>query len=132
MSSFLEVAALEAQRSARTQRGFSILRAAPAGWCALELEMEVLADVIRVHLRRTDPVVAVRGREIGVVLVEAVGDEVHAPLARIREAVERHLAHLEVRIGWGSVGPGQLGTWQEAWRWAGQLLVAEAAVPAAA
>ena len=68
----------------------------------------------------------------GVLLIEAVGGEVQAPLCRIREAIGRHLAHLDVRIGWGSVGPGQLGTWQEAWRWAGQLLVAEAAVPAAA
>jgi hypothetical protein len=61
-----------------------------------------------------------------------VGDGVHAPVSRLREALARHLPEMEVRIGWASVGPGQRQTWQEAWRWAGQLLVADAAVPAAA
>ena len=132
MSSLLEVAALEALRSARTQRGFTLLRAAPAGWCALEAEVNVLASVMRAHLRKTDSVIALRDREVGVVLIETAGIEVHAPLARIRDAVERHLPRLDVRIGWASAGPGQRRTWQEAWRWAGQLLVADAAAPAAA
>ena len=130
MSSLLEIAALEALRCSRSRRGFSFLRAAPAGFAALELEIGVLESVMRAHLRKTDSVVQVRGREIGVVLIEVFGEEVQAPLARVREAVARHLGHLHVRIGWASVGPDQ--RWQEAWRWAGQLLVAEAAVPAAA
>ncbi len=132
MTSLLDIAALEALRTTRTQRGFSLLRAAPAGWCALEAEMDVLAAVFRAHLRKTDFVVAMREREVGVVLIETVGAEVHAPLARIRDAIERDLPRLDVRIGWASVGPGQRRTWQEAWRWAGQLLVADAAAPAAA
>jgi len=127
-----EIAALEVQRSVRSDRWFSLLRIAPAGWAALDLEMEVLASAIRAHLRRTDAVLRVRDREIGVVLIEAVGDGVHAPVSRLREALARHLPEMEVRIGWASVGPGQRQTWQEAWRWAGQLLVADAAVPAAA
>ena len=132
MTSLNEIAALEMQRSVRSDRWFSLLRIAPAGWAALELEMEVLASTIRAHLRRTDAVLRVREREIGVVLIEAVGDGVHAPVSRLREALARHLPEMEVRIGWASVGPGQRQTWQEAWRWAGQLLVADAAVPAAA
>jgi len=35
-----------------------------------------------------------------------------------------------LRIGWASVGPGHQQTLEEAWRWAGQLLVADTAVPA--
>ena len=132
MTSLNEIAALEMQRSVRSDRWFSLLRIAPAGWAALELEMEVLASTIRPHLRRTDAVLRVRDREIGVVLIEAVGDGVQAPVSRLREALARHLPEMEVRIGWASVGPGQRQTWQEAWRWAGQLLVADAAVPAAA
>jgi hypothetical protein len=132
VTSLLEIAAREALRTARTQRGFSLLRAAPAGWSALDSETEALASVIRAHLRKTDWVLAMREREVGVVLIEAVGDEVHAPLARVREAIGSLLPQLDVRIGWASVGPGQRRTWQEAWRWAGQLLVADAAAPAAA
>jgi len=132
VTSLNEIAALEMQRSVRNDRWFSLLRIAPAGWAALELEMEMLASTIRAHLRRTDAVLRVRDREVGVVLIEAAGDGVHAPVSRLREALARHLPEMEVRIGWASVGPGQRQTWQEAWRWAGQLLVADAAVPAAA
>jgi hypothetical protein len=129
--SLQEVASLEACRSTRTGRGFSLLRVAPAGWAALESEVEVLANLIGAHLRRTD-FVQVRGLEVGVVLVEATEQEVHSPLSRIRAAAAVHLPRMDLRIGWASVGPGQRRTWQEGWRWAGQLLVADAAVPAAA
>jgi hypothetical protein len=132
MTSLEEIAAQETQRAVRSDRWFSLLRVAPAGWAALNAEMEVLASAIRAHLRRTDAVVRVRDREIGVVLIETVGDAVQVPLARVRTALDRHLPELEIRIGWASVGPGHRPTWEEAWRWAGQLLVADAAVPAAA
>jgi hypothetical protein len=132
MTSLSEVASLEVYRATRTDRWFSLLRIAPVGWAALDGEMQVLASLVRAHLRRTDAVLRVRDREVGVVLIEAVGDAAVAPLARLREALARQLPELEVRIGWASVGPGQRPTWQEAWRWAGQLLVAEAAIPAAA
>jgi hypothetical protein len=127
-----EIATLEAQRAIRSDRWFSLLRLAPAAWSALDAEVEALEATVRAHLRRTDAVRRVREREVGVVLVEAVGDSVQVPLARLRTALARHLPEMEVRIGWASVGPGQQPTWQEAWRWAGQLLVADAAVPAAA
>ncbi|HYS11058.1 MAG TPA: hypothetical protein VEP66_20135 [Myxococcales bacterium] len=132
MTSLDEIAAQEMQRAVRSDRWFSLLRMAPAGWAALNAEMEVLASAIRAHLRRTDAVVRVRDREIGVVLIETVGDAVQVPVVRVRAALDRHLPELEIRIGWASVGPGHRPTWQEAWRWAGQLLVADAAVPAAA
>ncbi len=74
----------------------------------------------------------VREREIGVLVIEAIDEQVHAPVMRIRAAAAEHLPKLEIRIGWASVGPGHKRPWQEAWRWAGQLLVADAAAPAAA
>ncbi len=127
-----EVAAWEAGRAARSGRGFSLLRIAPVGWAALDDELDALANLIGANLRRTDFVQRVREREVGVVLIEAMDGQVHAPLERIRAAAVEHLPRLELRIGWASVGPGQKRSWQEAWRWAGQLLVADAAVPAAA
>jgi hypothetical protein len=130
--SLQEIAALEAQRAIRSDRWFSLLRFAPAGWAALDEEVLMLEATVRAHLRRTDAVRRVREREVGVVLVETVGDGVLVPLARIRDALEWHFPDIDVRMGWASVGPGQHATWQEAWRWAGQLLVADSAVPAAA
>jgi len=132
MTTLHEIATMEVQRAARNDRWFSLLRIAPLGWAALDGEVEALAGTVRAHLRRTDAVVRVREREVGVVLIEAVGDAVQVPIARVREALARHLPELQVRIGWASVGPDQRATWQEAWRWAGQLLVADAAIPAAA
>jgi hypothetical protein len=132
MSTLQEIATLEMQRAVRSDRWFSLLRVAPAGWAALEADLAVIEAIVRAHLRRTDQVVRVREREIGVLLIEAPGDDVHIPLARVREAFATHLPQLDVRVGWASVGPGQRATWQDAWRWAGQLLVAGAAIPAAA
>ena len=90
------------------------------------------AGLVSAHLRRTDFVQRIREREVGVVLIESAGDQVLAPVSRIQEAARQHLPKLEFLIGYASVGPGQKRTWQEAWRWAGQLLVADAAAPAAA
>jgi hypothetical protein len=127
-----EIAALEADRAVRSGRWFSLLRLAPAGWAALELDIYMLQALVSAHLRRTDAVRALREREVGVVLVETVGDAVRVPVGRLRRAISQDFPHLEIGIGWASVGPGQQLTWQDAWRWAGQLLVADAAVPAAA
>ena len=127
MSTLYELASREALRMARTGRGFSLVRIAPAGWLALEDEIDVLRNLAEAHLRKTDAVVRVR-QEIGVVLTETTGADAIAAVARLRPAV--CLPKLEVRIGWAAVMPGQ--RWEEAWRWAGQLLVADAAIPAAA
>jgi GGDEF domain-containing protein len=132
MTSFLEAASLEALRAARTGRCFTLLRLAPSGWAALDADLQVLTRLVTAHLRRTDFVARVREREVGVVLIEAGPEQAQAPLQRIQAAARIHLPRLEVRIGWAAVGPDQKPTWQEAWRWAGQLLVADAAVPAAA
>jgi hypothetical protein len=127
-----EIASLETSRTARSGRGFSMLRIAPAGWAALEGELDVLATLVSAHLRHTDFVERLAGREVGAVLIDAVGMEVQALLARVRVAVAMHFPNAQFLAGWASVGPGHQRTWQEAWRWAGTLLVADAAVPAAA
>jgi hypothetical protein len=125
-----QAAALEAQRTARSGRGFSLLRIAPASWSWRGGEMEVLANVVASQLRKTDLAMSVREREVGAVLIELVQAEV--VVARVRGAIGRKLPWMEVRIGWAAVGPGQQRTWQEGWKWAGQLLVADGAVKAAA
>jgi hypothetical protein len=125
-----QFAALEALRVGRSGRGFSLLRVAPIGWAALDAEVEVLAAVVSAHLRRSDFVDRVREREVGVVLIETVQAE--AVAARLRAVLAERVPKLEVRIGWSAVGPDQQRTWREAWRWAGQLLVADAAIKAAA
>jgi hypothetical protein len=127
-----QAALLETSRAMRTGRWFSLLRIAPVGWSALQSELEVLANLISAHLRHTDLVENRETREIGVLLYDTVGAQVLAPVERVRTAAQSHLPKLEVRIGWATVGPGQRRTWQEGWRWAGQLLVADAAIPAAA
>jgi hypothetical protein len=132
MSTLQEVASQEAHRAVRSGRWFSVLRIAPPGWVALDSDMEEIVALVRAHLRRTDAVLRVRGREVGVVLIDTVGDDVHVPVERLRDVFALQLPWLELRVGWASVGPGQRPTWQDAWRWAGQLLVAAAAVPAAA
>jgi hypothetical protein len=125
-----QAAALEAGRTARSGRGFSLLRIAPSSWVADSGELEVLANVVAGHLRCTDFAVSVREREVGAVLLEVV--QADAVVARLREAIGRKLPWMDVRIGWAAVGPGQQRTWQEGWKWAGQLLVADAAVRVAA
>jgi len=131
-SSLQEIASLEAERAVRSGRWFSLLRLAPSGWLALDVRVGMLEALVRAYLRRTDGVCRVRDYEIGVVLVETTGRKVLAPLARLKKAIARELPELDVWIGWAPVGPEQQLRWEEAWRWAGQLLVADAAVPAAA
>jgi hypothetical protein len=128
--SLQQAAALEALRTARSGRGFSLLRIAPSGWLADAGELEVLANVVAGAVRKTDYAVSVRELEVGVVLVELT--QVDAVVARLRAVIGKKLPWMEVRIGWAAVGPKQLQTWQEGWKWAGQLLVADAAVRAAA
>jgi hypothetical protein len=129
---FQQTAMVEALRSARTGRGFTLVRVAPAGWAALDAEMDALASTLEATVRRTDTVLRTRDREVGVVLIESVEEQAQPPIARMRAAAALHLPKMELRIGWASVGPGHRRSWEEAWRWAGQLLVADAAVPAAA
>lgn len=131
MSTLVEVAEKEQLRTARSGRGFTLLRIAPAGWAARDAEVAALKALVEAHVRKTDFVLLVRGREVGVVLVDTVGVGAFCAVTRLRPVL-REPADLGVRIGWASVGPGQRRTWEEAWRWAGQLLVADAAIPAAA
>jgi hypothetical protein len=125
-----QAAALEAQRAARSGRGFSLLRIAPSGWVADPGELDVLANVVSSQLRKTDFAVSVREREVAALLIEVV--QADAVMVRLRGAIGRKLPWMEVRMGWAAVGPGHQQTWQEGWKWAGQLLVADAAVRAAA
>jgi hypothetical protein len=130
VTTFEEFAALEAKRSRRSGRWFTLVRIAPVGWAALDEEVGALARVVGAVVRRTDFVHPRRDREVAVVLVETDLLESKVPLERIREAALERMPELQLRIGCASVGPGQ--PWQEAWRWAGTMLVADAAVPAAA
>lgn len=125
------VALVESQRTARSGRGFSLLRIAPLGWLALEEEMRCLEALVSARLRGTDFVTRVRDCEVGVVLIETVDGEVAAPLQRVREAAVAHFPKLDLRFGWASVGPRQGNTWQEAWRWAGEVLLGDGARAAA-
>lgn len=124
-SSLLQIAAIEAERSARSGRGFALVRIAPVGWAALDHEIDALEALVSAQLRRTDFVQRVREREVGAVLIETAGEQVRAPLARIRAATASQLPKLAVRLGWASVGGGGHRSWQEAWRWAGEVLVGD-------
>ena len=106
------------------------MRIAPSGWVADSGELEVLANVVAGAVRKTDYAVSVRELEVGVVLVELT--QADAVVARLRAVIGKKLPWMEVRIGWAAVGPKQLQTWQEGWKWAGQLLVADAVARAAA
>jgi hypothetical protein len=124
------IAALEARRSLRTGRGFTLVRLAPVGGAPLDGELLALERLVEAELRSTDHVQRTDRRELGVVLTETTGLAATAPLARLRMAIATELPLLKVRIGWATAGPS--GQWQEAWRWAGTMLVADATVPAAA
>ncbi len=126
-----EFATLESKRARRTGRWFSIARIAPVGWAALDEEVAALACLVEAFLRHTDFVVRKREREVDVVLVETTGAAaVNVALERILQAAAERMPELQLKIGCSAVGPDR--QWQEAWRWAGALLVANAAAPAAA
>lgn len=127
-----EVAAIEAKRSLRTGRGFTLVRIAPFGWAALEADLEVLERIAECELRKTDCVQRTPNRELGLVLVDTTTAAAGVPIARVRAAAALHLPGLRLGIGWCCVGPGESRGWQEAWRWAGTMLVADSTVPAAA
>jgi hypothetical protein len=127
---FEEFAALETKRARRSGRWFALVRIAPVGWAALDGEVEALAGVVGAVLRRTDFVHRKRDREVAVVLVETGALEASVPLERIRKEAMERMPELQLRIGCAAAGPGQ--QWQETWRWAGRMLVADAAAPAAA
>jgi hypothetical protein len=118
----------EERRSRRNGRPFTLLRIAPPVRAGDVAELERLRASAASVLRSTDLVRAVGG-EVVAVLLEASPLQASAPVARIRGALEAAKLGFSARIGWATVGPGQRGSWQEAWRWAGALLLAE---PAAA
>jgi hypothetical protein len=118
----------EERRSRRNGRPFTLLRIAPPVRAADSAELERLRAPVASVLRSTDLVRAVGG-EVVAVLLEASPLQASAPVARVRAALEAAKLGFEPRVGWATVGPGQRSSWQEAWRWAGALLLAE---PAAA
>jgi hypothetical protein len=118
----------EERRSKRTGRPFTLVRLAPPVRAADSAELDRLRGAVAAELRSTDLVRALAG-EVVAVLLEASPAQAAAPVGRIRTALERTVLGFAPRLGWASVGPGQRGSWQEAWRWAGALLLAE---PAAA
>ncbi len=133
MTSLQQMAALETRRGLRSGRGFTLVRIAPVGWAVLEQELLVLERIAESQLRRTDFVQhSLPHREVGLVLVETLEPAARVPIERLRAALGEQFPGLQVGIGWCCVGPGHKRGWEEAWRWAGTMLVADAAVPAAA
>lgn len=133
MTSLQHVAAIETRRGRRSGRGFTLVRVAPVGRTLSDDELTVLERFAEAHLRRTDYVQrSLPHREVGVVLVETLEPAARVPVERLRAACAEQFPGLPVGIGWCCVGPGHPRGWEEAWRWAGTLLVADAAVPAAA
>lgn len=133
MAGLQQVAALETGRCLRSGRGFTLVRIAPLGWAVLEPELLVVERIAESQLRHTDFVArSLPHREVGVVLVETLDLAARVPIERVRAALGELLPGLPVAIGWCCVGPGHKRGWEEAWRWAGTMLVADAAVPAAA
>lgn len=123
--------AVEAQRASRTGRAFTLVRINLGGPPPLE-QRDILRRVVLSELRGTDFVHETRAGELGVLLPETAGPEATTPIERVREALGQAMPEIHVSIGSAGAGPGTGRSWQEAWRWAGTLLVADAAVPAAA
>lgn len=133
MTSLQHVAVQETRRGRRSGRGFTLVRIAPVGWAMQEPELTVLERFAEAQLRRTDFVQrSLPHREVGLVLVETLEPAARVPIERLRAALGAQFPALQLGIGWCSVGPGYRRGWEEAWRWAGTMLVADAAVPAAA
>jgi hypothetical protein len=130
MMTIEDFASREQKRARRGGKWFSVVRVAPVGWGALDEEVEALTRIVEGALRRTDFVQRRRDREVGVVLVETSGSQLDVPLARIRKASALYMPDLRLLVSAAPVEPGR--QWEEAWRWAGELLLANAAVPAAA
>jgi Zn-dependent protease len=118
----------EERRSRRNGRPFTLLRVAPPVRAADSSEIERLRASVASVLRATDLVRAL-GSEVVAVLLEASPLQASAPVGRVHAALEAAKLGFSPRVGWATVGPGQRSSWQEAWRWAGALLLAE---PAAA
>jgi len=122
-----DAALLEAQRSAGS---FSLVRISPAGVRANGGELRAVETVVKALVRRTDVVARFEERELGVELPDVV--EAEQVVERLRKELERKMPGVDLRIGWGAVGPGHEPSWREGWRWAGQLAVADGAIRAAA
>jgi Zn-dependent protease len=118
----------EERRSRRNGRPFTLLRVAPPVRAGDPTEVERLRAAVASVLRSTDLVRALGG-EVVAVLLEASPLQAAAPVTRVGAALEAAKLGFSPRVGWATVGPGQRSSWQEAWRWAGALLLA---APAAA
>jgi hypothetical protein len=133
MTSLHHLVVQETRRGQRSGRGFTVVRVAPVGWVMQEPELTALERFAEAQLRRTDFVQrSLPHREVGVVLVETLEPAARVPIERVRAALLAQFPALQFGIGWCSVGPGQRRGWEEAWRWAGTMLVADVAIPAAA
>jgi len=125
------VAAVESRRAGRSGRAFTVVR---VGFSATlpDDQREMIKRVVELELRSTDFVHQVCAGELGVMLIETGALAAAGPVLRIRGALSRAAAFLHFSVGCAEAGPGTKRTWQEAWRWAGELLVADARAPAAA
>ena len=119
----------EGIHNAGQQRPFGILRIEGRG-VERARDLLFLYRLVAGVLRRSDRVVAVGGTGLAVLLRDADAARVDAVASRVRSAVSQS-ARFRLQLGGASVGP-RAGGWEEAWRMAGALLVADGSIPAAA
>jgi len=125
---FFRLLADEADRCSEQARPLAVLRIEARNAMPTVRDLFALYRAVAGGLRRSDRVHAVGGVELAAILADADGCRADAVAGRVRAAALSS-GRWRVRLGCATVGPAG---WQEAWRLAGALLIADAAVPAAA
>ena len=120
----------EEAKTAPLQKPFGILRIEARGM-ARPGDLVALYRAVSGAVRHTDRVVAIGGTGLATLLQDADAARVDAVAHRVRAAASNGRGW-RTQLGSASVRPGSSGGWQEAWRLAGALLVADGAVAAAA
>ena len=119
----------EAERARHLSRPLTILRVEAPGVRNL-VELARVYRAVAGALRTCDRICSLGGHELAVVLADTDAHRAEAPCERVRAALRIRAAGLAPRLGAGHISAGS--TWQEAWRMAGALLLADGTVPAAA
>jgi hypothetical protein len=116
---------VEARRTSRTGRPFTLLRIGPPARIDLA-ELERLLVIVEGVLRKSD-LVSELGGEVAAILIDTAEHHAPAVVERLDPAFRKARLGFEPRIAWASVGPMHEPCWERAWRMAGALLVANTA-----